>query len=663
MNKLKSLLLLAALMPAMLFAQGWKSKTLIKMGDKTITAQEFMDVYEKNNVKSDVIDKKDVDEYLDMFVNFKLKVTEAEALKMDTLPKFVKEFEGYRKQLAKPYLSNDEETENLVEEAYDRMHWDINASHILVRCDINAVPADTLKAYKKALALRERVLKGEDFGDLAYDKSEDPSAHDTVVNGRFYKGNRGNLGYFTVFDMVYPFETGAYNTPIGELSMPVRSDFGYHIIKVNSKTTACGMVTAAHIFLVVDDKDPLKTDSVVREKAFNIYNEIAKDGKNWDAIARRYSEDKGTATNGGVLTPFKVSQIVPEFIDVVKQLNPGEFSEPVKTSYGYHIIKLVNTKGIRSFDDEKENIKKRVEKDMRAKASDEIVMKRIMKENKFKEYVKVKDEFIATVDSSLNQGQYVMAEGVKTNKVLFKFNKQKYTVGDFAAFLKTKTNSQPFMSPAAYAYKLYDEYLKTETFAYEDAHLEEKYPEFKTLVTEYHDGILLFDLMDKEVWKKAEKDTLGLQNYYEEHMNEYMWGERIKTIFVVVPTPDKVKLVESLLKNDLSIDSIRSIIKKADLRGVSAKSQYFQHGDNVDIDEIEWIPGKIYTIPSTVDKMTRIVKILEIRQPEPKSFREAKGLVTSAYQTKLEEDWVESLKEKYNPQIDAKILEKVKSCY
>jgi len=663
MNKLKSLLLLAALMPAMLFAQGWKSKTLIKMGDKTITAQEFMDVYEKNNVKSDVIDKKDVDEYLDMFVNFKLKVTEAEALKMDTLPKFVKEFEGYRKQLAKPYLSNDEETENLVEEAYDRMHWDINASHILVRCDINAVPADTLKAYKKALALRERVLKGEDFGDLAYDKSEDPSAHDTVVNGRFYKGNRGNLGYFTVFDMVYPFETGAYNTPIGELSMPVRSDFGYHIIKVNSKTTACGMVTAAHIFLVVDDKDPLKTDSVVREKAFNIYNEIAKDGKNWDAIARRYSEDKGTATNGGVLTPFKVSQIVPEFIDVVKQLNPGEFSEPVKTSYGYHIIKLVNTKGIRSFDDEKENIKKRVEKDMRAKASDEIVMKRIMKENKFKEYVKVKDEFIATVDSSLNQGQYVMAEGVKTNKVLFKFNKQKYTVGDFAAFLKTKTNSQPFMSPAAYAYKLYDEYLKTETFAYEDAHLEEKYPEFKMLVTEYHDGILLFDLMDKEVWKKAEKDTLGLQNYYEEHMNEYMWGERIKTIFVVVPTPDKVKLVESLLKNDLSIDSIRSIIKKADLRGVSAKSQYFQHGDNVDIDEIEWIPGKIYTIPSTVDKMTRIVKILEIRQPEPKSFREAKGLVTSAYQTKLEEDWVESLKEKYNPQIDAKILEKVKSCY
>ena len=524
MNKLKSLLLLAALMPAMLFAQGWKSKTLIKMGDKTITAQEFMDVYEKNNVKSDVIDKKDVDEYLDMFVNFKLKVTEAEALKMDTLPKFVKEFEGYRKQLAKPYLSNDEETENLVEEAYDRMHWDINASHILVRCDINAVPADTLKAYKKALALRERVLKGEDFGDLAYDKSEDPSAHDTVVNGRFYKGNRGNLGYFTVFDMVYPFETGAYNTPIGELSMPVRSDFGYHIIKVNSKTTACGMVTAAHIFLVVDDKDPLKTDSVVREKAFNIYNEIAKDGKNWDAIARRYSEDKGTATNGGVLTPFKVSQIVPEFIDVVKQLNPGEFSEPVKTSYGYHIIKLVNTKGIRSFDDEKENIKKRVEKDMRAKASDEIVMKRIMKENKFKEYVKVKDEFIATVDSSLNQGQYVMAEGVKTNKVLFKFNKQKYTVGDFAAFLKTKTNSQPFMSPAAYAYKLYDEYLKTETFAYEDAHLEEKYPEFKMLVTEYHDGILLFDLMDKEVWKKAEKDTLGLQNYYEEHMNEYMWG-------------------------------------------------------------------------------------------------------------------------------------------
>ena len=160
-NMKKLLVLLAILMPTLLFAQGWKSKTLMTLGDTKISAEEFMEVYEKNNVKSEVLDKKSVDEYLDMYINFKLKVIEAESLKMDTLPKFVKEYEGYRKQLAKPYFSNDAATEQLVEEAYERMQWDINASHILIKCDNHATPADTLKAYNKALEIRKRILKTE----------------------------------------------------------------------------------------------------------------------------------------------------------------------------------------------------------------------------------------------------------------------------------------------------------------------------------------------------------------------------------------------------------------------------------------------------------------------------------------------------------------------
>ena len=494
----KLLVLLAIMTPALLFAQGWKSKTLITLGDKEISAKEFMDVYEKNNVKSEVIDKKSVDEYLDMYINFKLKVTEAEARRMDTLPKFVKEYEGYRKQLAKPYFSNDAATEQLVEEAYERMHWDINASHILIKCDIHTTPADTLKAYNKALELRKRILKGEDFGDVAVEASDDPSAkgmEEIPGKQRAYKGNRGNLGYFTVFDMVYPFETGAYNTKEGEISMPVRSDFGYHIIKVNSKTPACGQIKAAHIFLVVDEKDPAKSDSVVKAKAYNIYNEIDKDGKNWDLIVKKYSDDKGSAQHGGILTPFKVSQIVPEFIAAIKELNENEFSEPVKTSYGYHIVKLIAKSGVKPLEDEKENITKRVEKDMRAKVSEEVVLKRIMKEDKFKENIKVKDAFIATIDTTLKEGKYVVAEGVDEGKVLFKLMKQNYTIADFIEYIQKHQQAQPFMSSASYAYQLYDEFVKESVFAYEDAHLEEKYPDFKLLVQEYHDGILLFDLM------------------------------------------------------------------------------------------------------------------------------------------------------------------------
>lgn len=659
----KLLVLLALFMPALLFAQGWKNKTLITIGDRNISAGEFMEVYEKNNVNSEVIDKKNVDDYLDMYINFKLKVTEAEARKMDTMPKFIKEYDGYRKQLAKPYFSNDVATEKLVEEAYDRMLWDVNVSHILVKCEPHDVPADTLKAYNRALELRKRVLNGEDFNDVAYEASQDPSARDTIWNGRFYKGNRGDLGYFTVFYMVYPFETGAYNTKVGEISMPVRSDFGYHIIRVNSKTPACGTVKAAHIYLTVDEKDPMKNDSAVRAKAFNIYNEIEKDGSNWDLIVRKYSEDSGSAQHGGTLTPFKVYQIVPEFISEIIRLNENEFSEPVKTNYGYHIIKLISKSGVKSFEEEKEGLKKNVEKDKRAKLSDEMVMKRILKENKFKEYLKVKDAFIATVDSTLKEGKYVVAEGVDLNKTLFKFKNDEYKISDFVEYIEKNESAQPFMSAASYAYQLYDEFLKESAFAYEDAHLEEKYPDFKILVQEYHDGILLFDLMEKEVWKKAEIDTAGVRAYYEEHKGDYMWGKRVKALVITVNNSDNIARAEELVKENITADSIKAVIKNEGLKGLIVKSPYFQQGDNVDIDETEWVAGTIRVIPSTVDNTTKIIKILDVREPEPKTYREARGIITSAYQTKLEEDWLKELKEKYPVTVNVKILEKVRKNY
>ena len=659
----KVLVLLVVMMPALLFAQGWKSKTLITLGDRNISAGEFMEVYEKNNIKSEVVDKKSVDEYLDMYINFKLKVIEAENLKMDTLPKFVKEYNGYRKQLAKPYFSNEEATEQLVDEAYERMQWDINASHILIKCDAHATPDDTLKAYNRIMELRKRIMKGEDFGDVAYEASNDPSARDTTVNKRFYKGNRGNLGYFTAFDMVYPFESGAYNTKEGEISMPVRSDFGYHIIKVNSKNPACGQIKAAHIFLVVDEKDPNKTDSVVKAKAYNIYNEIDKDGKNWDLIVKKYSEDKGSAQQGGMLNPFKVSQIVPEFITVIKQLNNNEFSEPVKTNYGYHIVKLISKSGVYSLDQERENIKKRVEKDMRANVSEETVLNRLKKANKFKENTKVKDAFIATIDSTLHEGQYVVAEGVDTSKVLFKLMKQNYTVADFIEYIQKNQKKQPFMSSASYAYQLYDEFVKESVFAYEDAHLEEKYPDFNLLVQEYHDGILLFDLMDKQVWKKAEMDTVGIKSFYEENKTDYMWGERVKTIVITVNNEENVARAEEIIHQDISVDSIRALVKAEGLKGITVKSPYYQKGDNVDIDETEWLVGTIRVIPSTVDKTTKIIKIIDVRSPEVKTYREARGMIISAYQNKLEEDWIAELKAKYPVTINEKLLEKVKKCY
>lgn len=652
------------MVPSLLSAQSYAKKTLITIGDKEISAKEFMDTYEKNNVKTDVIDKKNVDEYLGLYIDFKLKVTEAEALGKDTIPSFVKELKNYRDQLAKPYFSNDDITEELVKEAYERIQYDINAAHILIKCDAKAMPADTLAAYNKAMSVRERILNGEDFGAVAVEMSDDPSARDMEeIPGvrRAYIGNRGELGYFSAFDMVYPFETGVYTTEVGGVSMPVRSDFGYHVIKVNSKTPALGLIRAAHIFLASDPNDPNTADSILSAKANNIYNELMKDQSQWSEFVRRYSEDKGTVANNGVLSPFRVNQIVPEFITAVKSLEIGGISEPVKTNFGYHIIRLVAVSTPSDFETEKAKLEERVGRDMRAKISEDIAMKRIMKDNGFKENTKVKDEYIATIDSTLAMGMY-QPEVIDNSKVIFTLGDEECKLQEFVDYVVGHQRRQGFLSSTAYAYELYDSFLKEKVFAYEDANLENKYPEFKTLVQEYHDGILLFSLMEEQVWNKAVEDTTGLNEYYERNKNNYMWNDRVKAIVLTSTDKGNVEELTAFLSGDVTIDSVRTYLKNGKVKA-SARFSFYQKGDNINIDAMEWKEGVLNTFESTVDNTTQLIKIVEVRPSEPKTFKEAKGLVTSGYQAELETLWLQQLKEKYPVNVNQKLLKKVKKNY
>ena len=650
--------------PSLLSAQSYAKKTLITIGDKEISAKEFMDTYEKNNVKTDVIDKKNVDEYLGLYIDFKLKVTEAEALGKDTVPSFVKELKNYRDQLAKPYFSNDDITEELVKEAYERIQYDINAAHILIKCDAKAMPADTLAAYNKAMSVRERILKGEDFGAVAVEMSDDPSARDMEeIPGvrRAYIGNRGELGYFSAFDMVYPFETGVYTTEVGGVSMPVRSDFGYHVIKVNSKTPALGLIRAAHIFLASDPNDPNTADSILSAKANNIYNELMKDQSQWSEFVRRYSEDNGTVANNGVLSPFRVNQIVPEFITAVKGLEIGGISEPVKTNFGYHIIRLVAVSTPSDFETEKAKLEERVGRDMRAKISEDIAMKRIMKDNGFKENTKVKDEYIATIDSTLAMGMY-QPEVMPESNIIFTLGDEECKLQEFVDYVVGHQRRQGFLSSTAYAYELYDSFLKEKVFAYEDANLENKYPEFKTLVQEYHDGILLFSLMEEQVWNKAVEDTTGLNEYYERNKNNYMWNDRVKAIVLTSTDKGNVEELTAFLSGDVTTDSVNAYLKNNKVKA-SARFSFYQKGDNINIDAMEWKEGALNTFESTVDNTTQLIKIVEVRPSEPKTFKEAKGLVTSGYQAELETLWLQQLKEKYPVNVNQKLLKKVKKNY
>ena len=638
-------------------------EVLMTIGGEPVTVKEFTDIYCKNNLKDEVIEKKSVDEYIELFVNYRMKVMEAYEMKLDTSAKFKKELNGYRKQLAKPYFTNDEVSEELVEEAYQRKLKDIRASHILIKCDKHALPSDTMKAYNRAMDIRKKALAGADFGDLAVTYSEDPSARDqkATATSPARPGNRGDLGYFTVFDMVYPFETGAYNTPEGEVSMPIRSDFGYHIIKVTSVTDALGIINVAHIFLQLDADASEEDVQAMQAKADNIYKEVANsDEKGWNEAVLRYSDDRGSASRAGMLSPIPVSRIVPEFIEAVKQLQPGEISKPVRTRYGFHIIKLIGNSGVGSFEKERQGLVERVERDMRSSKTEEVVLQQIKKDYGFKSYDKNIDKFMKSVDSTILTGKFVPSKNVKSGKTLFSIGKSSFTVSDFIDFIQAKQTPQRYVSAQTYAYQLYDAFQNEKIMEYADAHLEERYPEFKLLMQEYNDGILLFDLMNQEVWSKAVSDTAGLRDYYNRNASKYMWNDRVKACIISVNRPEALPMVKEYLDQGVPYDSLRGVFARDGINNVFVRNGYYQHGDNVFVDQTEWKAGTRNEISSSVDNSTVIVNIIELRDPEPKTLGEARGLVTSDYQTELEEKWLEYLHKKYPVVINEKVLDDVR---
>ena len=299
---------------------------------------------------------------------------------------------------------------------------------------------------------------------------------------------------------------------------------------------------------------------------------------------------------------------------------------------------------------------------MRGQLSEDIAMRRIMKDNNFKENTKVKDAFIATIDSTIIEGQYTVAEKVNLKQVLFSTKDKSWTLQNFVDYIYSKQKRQGFLTPAAYAYQLYDNYLQQEVFAYEDSKLEEKYPEFKSLVQEYHDGILLFSLMENQVWNKASEDTLGLQDYYERNKDSYMWNDRVRAVIVTCQRKDNVEEIKNLVVEGIEIDSLRTYLRENKSQA-SVRYTFYQKGDNVNVDATEWKEGAVALYPSKVDNSTQIIKIMEVRQPEPKTFKEARGVVTSGYQAELEIKWLEQLREKYSVTIDEKLLNKVKENY
>lgn len=670
---------------------------LMTIGSTSVHLSEFMYVYKKNN-KDQSNDPKALDAYLDLFITFKMKVQEAEEMKLDTSAAFKNELAGYRHQVAQPYLTDKKVTDSLLMEAYTRMQEDIRASQILVRCDENALPRDTEIAYAKIVIL-QNLIAGKPTQKLIadydaklkakYKITKASPAADTMkifqlVNPlrqleKKYRGkpapfeevavaasedetaktNKGDLGYFTAFSMVYPFETLVYATPVGKVGGPVRTRFGFHIVKVVDRRPAQGEILVSHIMIKAADGIPAADSIAAKAKIDEIYAKV-KAGEDFATLAKQFSDDKPSAANGGQLPWFGLYKMPQTFEKASFALaNNGDYSEPIKTAWGWHIIKRMDKRGIPSFESMKSDLKTKVSRDQRAMQGRASLIARVKQENKFTEFPKTQAEFYPLIDSTYFQGRWSADKAKALKKTMFTLGTTNYTQADFAAWLEShqvrraKTDAKIVITDA------YKQFVDEACVAYEDSQLETKYPDFRNLMQEYRDGILLFDLMDKKVWSKAVKDTTGLREYYNANKTKYMWEERADATVYSCKDMATAKKLHKMLSKGVDEKTILATLNKDSQLNVTIVSNKLWNKKDNDMVDANW---KVGTSPDQ-NKDGRIVFVVthQIIAPTPKTLQEARGVITSDYQNQLEKEWVDALKKKYPVHVNQDVLQRVKS--
>jgi peptidyl-prolyl cis-trans isomerase SurA len=546
----KQFVLLFALLTACLsYAQ--QDPVLMTVGDRPVTRSEFLQIYLKNN-PNPKFDRASLDEYMELFKKFKLKVIEAENLGYDSIPKLRNELDGYRRQLATPYLIDSAKNKALVREGYERMRFEVSASHILIRVPEDAAPADTLLAYNRIIELRKRILKGEDFEQVA--KGKGGSQDESV------RTNGGALGYFSAFQMVYPFESAAYNTAVGQVSMPVRTKFGYHLVKVHDKRAARGIISAAHLMIVVKQDADMETQANAEKRINEIYERLMN-GESWEDLVMKYSEDYNSKNTGGKLPEFGTGsrqRMVPEFEDAAFSIpTNGAYSKPVKTAYGWHIVKRLDVKGIESFESLEKEIQQRVNKDERALSTQKSFIEKLKKEYNLTDYRKKQLKWFHK-NAKFVDGQWVIAPS-KKNPIMFSFSTVEINRSDFTDYLSGFKSIPSKMDAKSFITMKYDDFIGEQLLAYEEAQLETKYPAFKALMTEYHDGVLLYEIMNDKVWNKALRDTLGLRNYFNANREQFRWGDRLDADIFVCDSRDIAMQVVALIKQGKTAKEVSEI--------------------------------------------------------------------------------------------------------
>ena len=618
-----------------------QNQVLLTIDDQPVYKSEFEQIYWKNK-KEKIATKEDLDEYINLFSNFKLKVKAAEELGLDTVEKFINELAGYRQQLEKPYLIDTSINEELIKEAYHRTVNEVNASHIMVKLDANPSPDDTLKAYNKIISIKKSLEeKDQSFEETAAEISEDPSAID----------NKGNLGYFTAFKMLYSFEDVAYNTKIGEISNPVRTRYGYHLLKVNDIRAAKGRVKTAHI-MIANSKD--QTRKNVAQLKINEIHQQLLNGADFTSLAQEFSSDRNSAKKGGELGWIKSGgNYYKEFEDAVFGLeNDNEISKPFKTPGGWHVVKRLAYEPIGELSSMRYELKNKIQKDSRSAKTKSSFINKLKREYDFKLKYK-EDIFIDLFNSETDTLD--LSKLKKANKVLFSFSDKKFTNMDFGIYLSKTVKNKATKSDKNSINKALKNYINFKLIEYEKGQLEVKYPDFKALVKEYRDGILLFEISDQKIWTKAIKDTTGLREYYELNSEKWTWPLRARVEIFSSSQKEIINQAFDLKKeNKIASDSIVKLANSTSPLNLSFEKGILQVEDHDVLSNFKTSLG--ISDVKTIDGKSTFIFISELIEPSPKKLNEAEGLIVSDFQEYLETKWLEEMQQKHKIEVNFDVL-------
>lgn len=621
---------------------------LMTIDGKSVNLSEFTYIYEKNNGKSADYSRESINEYLDLFTKFKLKVSKAKELKLDTISSLKEELAGYRKQLASSYMKEKELSERLIQEIWDRRKEDVHIAHILFKLRKLPSAEELDAAKKKAKEVKKRIDAGESFEKMVGIYSDDESS----------VAKNGSLGYITAWlpSGFYELENAAYETPVGEVSGPVVTKLGVHLVKIINKRPAYGKIKVAHILIRKSGDSPIADP----EKKINDIYGFIKKGGDFKLLAEQFSQDGSSAKKGGVLPAFGINTFDRAFEEAAFALKKdGDISEPVETRIGWHIIKRIS-KPTESYQEFHKRMKPQLAKMKRYEYIENKLVEEIKEETGYKRNLGEYQEFVSSLDSSFLSYKWKVPQSADYATLIDMGPEYTYTVRDFAEYLRKNARIRMRYSreytPQQAAEKLFEAFVKDKAMVYQEKNLEKKYPDFKALMREYEEGILLFEVSKNEVWDRASEDTTGLKAFYEKNKMNYYEPLEAEVAYYTLPRKTggyAMDVYDHASTHDPQ-STLNEFNKKVTTVMIDIKN--VTQGDK-EIDSMDFTNNALSELKRNENGSVNFKKIIKILPKKYRSLDESRGYVIADYQQYLEEEWIESLRKEFRVEFNEEVLD------